>query len=299
MSVRHRRLQPEDPARVIVLGATGFVGADLVHGLRAAGVRVLGLGSRDLDLVAPDAAVRLQDVLRPDDAVVFGSALTPDRGDDTRVFMQNLAMAEHVSAAVAKTPCAHLLYVSSDAVYRDSEEVVDEATCASPSTLYGTMHVAREQIVRHALAGPDVPLLVLRPSLLYGPGDTHTAYGPNRFVRSAERDGQITLFGQGEESRDHVWVRDVSRLMCLALRQRSEGVLNVVTGRSLSFREVADAVTGAVGRPVQLEERVRVRPITHRRYDNSATASAFPQFRYTGFTEGFYAAWRERSSRGW
>jgi nucleoside-diphosphate-sugar epimerase len=214
--------------------------------------------------------------------------------------MQNLVMAEQVTAGLAKAPCAHVVYVSSDAVYDDTHAAIGQATCASPSTLYGVMHFARERMLRHALAGSDVPLLIIRPSLLYGPGDTHNAYGPNRFVRSALSEGVIALFGAGEERRDHVWVRDVSRLLVLALRHRSEGLLNAATGRSLSFRDVAEAVAAQVPRPVRLDERPRTGPVTHRHFDNAATQAAFPDFRYIPFAEGFAAAWQERGGRdGW
>jgi nucleoside-diphosphate-sugar epimerase len=291
---------PEDPSRVVVLGATGFLGADLVQVLHAAGATVVGLGSREVDLRASDAAARLQAVLRPDDALVFASALTPDRGRDVGTFMQNLVMAEQVAATLTKAPCAHVVYVSSDAVYDDTDATVTEVTCASPSTLYGAMHFARERVLRHTLDAVARPLLLVRPSLLYGPGDTHNAYGPNRFVRSAERERTIALFGAGEERRDHVWVRDVSRLIVLALRHRSEGTLNAATGRSVSFRDVAAAVAARMPNPVRIEERPRSGPIVHREFDAAVTAAAFPGFRYTPFAEGFAAAWEERGGRdGW
>jgi UDP-glucose 4-epimerase len=296
--VTHRQAPALNLVRVVVLGATGFVGADLVRQLSTEGVPVVAVGSSDIDLRAHDSVAALEARLHPDDPLVVVSALTPDRGRDIDTLMANLLMGQHVAAVVAKTRCAHVVYVSSDAVYEDVAEEVSETTCAAPTTLHGVMHVTRERMLRHALGGTGVPLCILRPSLLFGAGDPHNAYGPNRFLRTARADGVITLFGGGEEQRDHVWIRDVSRLTELVLRHRTDGVLNVATGRSLSFREVAERVTRIYGRSVRLEGRPRSGAITHRRFDVSALATAFPDFQYTPFEEALAATVREGGVTG-
>ena len=76
----HQNAGPEQPARVVVLGAGGVLGKPLLARLRADGIATLGIGSADIDLQAAGAAERLQTVLRADDAVVFLSALTPRQG---------------------------------------------------------------------------------------------------------------------------------------------------------------------------------------------------------------------------
>ena len=54
-------------------------------------------------------------------------------------------------------------------------------------------------------------LCIVRPTLVYGEGDPHNGYGPNRFIKLIKKK-PIELFGRGEELRDHVWINDVSRL---------------------------------------------------------------------------------------
>src|SRR5439155_13080717 len=124
-------------------------------------------------------------------------------------------------------PVAHLVNIGSDAVYADDANPVRESSCASPSSLHGAMHLAREVILADACRAAGIPLALLRPSLLYGPGDTHNGYGPNRFVRTARSDGSIALFGEGEEQRDHVFVDDVARMMAAVLERGSTGVVNL------------------------------------------------------------------------
>ena len=94
----HRLPHPAALTRVVVPGGHGFVGSQLVAHLRATGVPVLSLSAADLDLTQPSAVERLDAVLRPDDALVFVSALTPDRGKDIATLMRNLQMGQHVCA---------------------------------------------------------------------------------------------------------------------------------------------------------------------------------------------------------
>lgn len=283
--IQHHRSEPAPPSRVVVLGAHGFVAADLLGHLADLGVETVAVPSSRVDLRAPASAASLREILRPDDALVFVSALTPDRGRDIRTLMANLAMAEHVCTALDQAPCAHVVYISSDAIYADDANPVRETSCCDPSSFHGLMHLARERMLLLTLKKSGTPLLMLRPSLLYGARDTHNGYGPNRFLRTALSDRKITLFGGGEEKRDHVSIKDLSRLIGLALFHRSEGVLNVATGEAVSFHDVARTVADLVGGGVVVEPTPRQNPITHRHFDVTETLKTFPGFRYTPIRE--------------
>ena len=274
------------PKRVLVLGGSGFVGGAVVSHLNELHVEAVPLSSSDLDLCEADSVDLVKDRLRADDALVFISALTPDKGKDIRTLMKNLAMGEHVCAALSGSPCSHVIYVSSDAVYPDDANPVRETTCPGPSNFHGVMHMTREQMLSFTLARSGTPLLVLRPSLLYGAKDTHNAYGPNRFLRQAREKQPVALFGQGEEKRDHVYVEDLARLIGLGLMHRSRGALNVATGTSVSFMGVARAVFESLGERENIQCLPRSQPVTHRHFDVTLAHRAYPAFVYTTLADG-------------
>jgi UDP-glucose 4-epimerase len=284
----HQTNEPQQPARVIVVGAGGFVGGAIAQQLRNETVPVLGLTRKDVDLLQEDAAKKLAGLLRPDDAVVFVSAIAPAR--NSAALMQDLRMAEQLVAALAAQPVAHLVYISSDAVYADDANPVTERSCRQPSTMHGMMHAARELMLK---SEAKAPLAILRPSLLYGARDPHNGYGPNRFRRLAAKGEAITLFGEGEEQRDHVDIVDVARLTALALAHRSRGELNIATGASTSFRDVAEMVVKLSGKSAEIRGTPRQNPITHRHFDITECLKAFPQFRYTPLREGLERAARD------
>jgi nucleoside-diphosphate-sugar epimerase len=289
----HRRREDQAPRRVVVLGAGGFLGRSLVRSLTNADVEVLALGSKDIDLSQPGAAASLIERLRQDDALVFLAALTPDKGRDSAVLMRNLAMARSVAAATSKLKLAHLIYASSDAVYAFDTGLICEGTAAAPADLYGAMHRTREILLTQEAA---VPLAVLRFTAIYGPGDTHNSYGPNRFVRQAVETGRIDLFGNGEETRDHLFIADAVATLRAVLAAGSTGLINVASGTSVTFRQIADNIaTARPGVVVTISERKN--PITHRHFDVSEMLAAFPSLRTTAVAAGIAStieAWPRR-----
>ena len=85
----------------------------------------------------------------------------------------NLRMIEPVARIVEPKILSHFVYVSSDAVYKDSSGLLNEESCAEPASLHGIMHLSREIIMKEACN--DIPLMIVRPSLLYGSNDAALA----------------------------------------------------------------------------------------------------------------------------
>lgn len=282
----HLNSSPISPARVVILGAKGFVARALTAKLAEDGIAVLAISSRELDLTLPTAGPTLAASLKPSDALVMTAALTPEKGRDISTLMRNLRMAESVAAALAIHPCAHFVYLSSDAVYDWRQPTISELVAPSPTDLYSTMHLTREQMFVAATAAAKVPLCILRPCAVYGAGDTHNSYGPNRFARTASSEGNIRLFGGGEETRDHVYIDDVAAVITLSIRHRSTGTINVASGRSYAFAEVANAITQLAPRPVTTESLPRTGAVTHRHFDIAQLQQAFPRHTMTDLSTG-------------
>jgi UDP-glucose 4-epimerase len=306
----HQNPVRKTPVRVVILGAHGFIARHLRDWCNANGIDCLAIGSSDVDLGETGNASRLASLLRPGDAVVMTSILTPEKGRDYLTLMRNLRMAETVCRALAETPCAHFVYLSSDAVYDAQKVPLDEDSTREPTDLYALCHTGREMMLGAELASLMIPYCILRLTTVYGPGDTHNAYGPNRFARTALNDGRIVLFGKGEEKRSHIFIDDVIRLIGLALAHRSTGTLNVATRPAVSFGAIAGIVMNLAGKPVSLEHVPRtvpaihrpykstqlfrfiynlgrpIGPIVHRTFVNSAVFAAFPEFRFTALETG-------------
>jgi len=275
-----------NPARVVILGANGFVPRALDAALRAGGLSTLAVGRSTIDLTATDAPARLSALLCPDDVVVMTAALTPEKGRDVGTLIKNLRMVETLSAAVKAGTCAHIIYISSDAVYSFADPVISERTPPAPADLYGIMHLAREMTLRETAEKAGIPFCILRSCAIYGFGDTHNSYGPNRFIRTALERGVIQVFGAGEETRDHVFIGDVVSIIKSVAERCSVGLMNLVGGQSISFGLLADTVASILNSNIAVESLPRSGPITHRSFDVDRMRMDLPEHRPTSIDTG-------------
>jgi len=280
---QHEFRKAVSPQRVVILGSTGVIGRALAAYLKDRGETFAQIGSRDLDLLRDDAPEQLAGRLLPDDTVVVLAGIPLRQGRDQTTMAKNVQMGIHIFEALVRRPVAHVLYMSSDAVYPRSVEDVTESSPTGPSDPYSAMHLERERLF---LSLAHCPVAVLRSTQICAPHDTHDAYGPNRFLRTARQENRILLFGQGEETRDHIMVENVAAVIHGCLTHRSRGVLNVATGRSLSFSEVALLVADQCEPKPRIEHAPRQMPVTHRRFDVSAVGLAFPGFSFTTLEDG-------------
>jgi len=272
--------------RVVVLGAKGFVASRLIRMLGRHGFPCRPVGSAEVDLSNRAAAEKLKLIVRPEDAMVVAAGLTPELGRDRATFRKNVMMIDAVCEVLEEAPCAHVVYVSSGSVYDTRCENIDESSCCESDDPYGLAHIVREKLLAGTCQSAKVGLAIIRPSAIYGAGDTHNSYGPNRFLRSAISERKIALFGEGEEERDHIYIDDVANLIRLTLLRRRCGVMNAAHGEPLTFQEAALGIRKAVGGDVAVVMEPRLAPIRHQRFDTAALRKAFPEFQPTPFETG-------------
>lgn len=272
------------PRRVVVVGAHGFVGGAVTRRLISAGSDVLPLKRRHVDLCAPNAGETLAAYLRPTNSVVLAAAMAPCK--TSAMLVENLAMVRAMVEAFRITTPLHVVNISSDAVYPDLTSPLSEITPPAPDSLHGVMHLARELSLSSEL---EVPMAHVRPTLIYGLNDPHNGYGPNRFLRQAAQGETITLFGAGEERRDHVWVDDVAEIILRVLMYSSTGALNVATGEVHSFHQVAELVVAGSSSASRIAQSPRQGPMPHngyRAFDPRLTRLLFPDFSYRALPDG-------------
>ena len=277
--------QPTNPERVVLMGADGFVGSATLDRLNAERIAVVPLARQNMDLLAPGAALKLAPHLSPKSMLIVISALAPVK--TVPMLLDNLRMMQAVIEAVKARPVAHLVYISSDAVYRDSREPMTEASPAEPGSLHGVMHLAREVMLKNELA--NIPQVFVRPTLIFGPSDPHNGYGPNRFMRLAQAGKDIVLFGEGEELRDHIFIEDVAEIVCRCVLHRATGIVNAVTGTVSSFKQVAELAVARFEPCVKILGSPRQGPMPHggyRAFDPAALRRAFPDFKPVTLAEG-------------
>jgi UDP-glucose 4-epimerase len=277
--------------RIVVLGHTGYIGSRLTAAFLGAApdVPVVGRSAPSLDLTRPESAAALEELLDPGGALVVCAAIKKQLGDSPEMFEQNLAIVLNVCRAVAARPVRRIMFFSSASVYGEDVQhgIIDESTAVQPTSFYGIGKFAAERVlIRMAGQQSAASLLILRPALIYGPHEPAYYYGPSGFLARALSHEPITLWGDGEELREFLFIDDVVALTVRLTFSDTAGVLNIVSGTSYTYTQALAAIARLTGRQPAVASRARSKDKVDHRYDPSCLLRACPGFAFTTMEEG-------------
>lgn len=271
---------------VILLGATGFLGQAIQSALSRTGAEVHGFSSKTLDLTDRAAFGVLDALAEPDATLIFASAVTPDKGRTVDALDANLQMAMNVGRYLEQHPFGKVVYVSSDAVYPMSDDVVTESSPVEPADFYALAKYAGERVLANVCGAARIPLVIVRPTGVYGPGDTHNSYGPNRFISQIQNDKKVSLFGEGDDIRDHVYLDDVASIVVGLARSDATGLFNIASGESRSFGSIVEQLQALSPVEFEVANLPKSGGTSRRDFDISRLREALPELTLTPFEEG-------------
>jgi len=210
--------------RVLVTGATGFLGGAIARELARQGVAVRGIGrnlrvgadleSCGVSFQSCDLARergRLRELVKECDAVVHAAALSAPWGPRAKFVAANVDVTRHVLEACASAKVGRLVHISSPSVLFALQHQHKLTESTPWSSRAGNHYIAtkREAELRAIAAGA----VVLRPRALFGPGDTTLL---PRIIRVARR-GVFPLVGAEDPLMDLTWIGDAVEAVGLAL----------------------------------------------------------------------------------
>jgi UDP-glucose 4-epimerase len=260
--------------RALVTGAAGFIGSTLAERLLRDGADVVGLdcftdyyprplkehnlaGLRDQPRFRLIES-RIQDAdlvsILADRTHVFHLAaqagVRRSWGRDFAVYIGNNIEATHVllEACVGR-PVERFVYASSSSVYGDSVSLpVREDALAQPVSPYGVTKLAAEHLCALYHVNYGVPAVSLRYFTVYGPRQ-RPDMAFHRFLRAIILDQPITLYGDGEQTRDFTYVHDAATAAVAAAMLGVPGrVYNIGGGSRVSVNQVLEMIGRVSGR---------------------------------------------------
>ncbi len=249
-------------ARVLVTGASGFIGTGLCRSLQSCGARVIatvhGEASHDtgvmevhhVDVRDRDAVHALVHVAAPDyvvhlAAVKVGGAGLPDYRS---AYQANLFATMHLAEAVINTgSCRRFVYLSSAEEYGRAPVPFDSTAREAPLSAYGLSKLAATQLLQALAATHGLAIAVLRATVVYGPGQHAPMFVP-ALVRALVAGKRFSMTA-GAQNRDLVYIDDVidAILRALVMTARHDEVLHVSAGNPVSIRDVALLAARLVG----------------------------------------------------
>lgn len=245
--------------KVLVTGATGFIGGAVVRSLVGAGHEVTGLvrseaGSAAQKLKESGVRLAVGEMLKPEtygglvaevDAVVHAAQYAV-KGRLTRAKVVELGSANHLMTSTLADSCItsgrRLVYTSGTFNYGDrGDEWITESTPFNASPL-GETHAREVSALRDLRTHRSLDLVVVAPGFVIGPG----GYFKEALYDQA-RQNRLRVVGSGQNYWSCIEVNDLAAAFALALENApAGGEYNVVDDNPLTLRALVDAVTDAM-----------------------------------------------------
>jgi UDP-glucose 4-epimerase len=280
-----------DIKRILILGHSGFVGQRLKEYFqtRYPAIDIVGISSREIDLTQPQKSMTLSEYFDLDTAVIMCSGIKSNYGTNLETYAKNVAMVQNVCRVLAKYPVRKFVFFSSIAVYGvDKHDVnITEQTEIIPDTHYGLSKYDSEKLLSLEFKQlKQSSLIILRTPTIYGPNEKIIASTPSGFLTTYLRGGQVTLWGDGSDLREFLFIEDLIRIIDFLLQGGFSGVLNVSSGCVHSYREAVDIIAHLLDKELTVNYRERTKPKVDKVYNTSFLKSLLPQFSFTPLEKG-------------
>jgi nucleoside-diphosphate-sugar epimerase len=264
--------------KALVTGVAGFIGSHLASALLDTGATVVGvdaftdyypraLKESNLEVNRGRTAFHfteatLQDADLP--ALLDGvthvfhlaaqAGVRKSWGRDFRTYTaNNVDATQKLLEACVGRPLHRFVHASSSSVYGDRAAIpMKEDALPQPVSPYGVTKMAAEQLGYLYYVNYGVPAVAMRYFTVYGPRQ-RPDMAFNRFIRAALKDQPITLYGDGEQTRDFTFVGDaVAATVAAAERGVPGTAYNIGGGSRVSMNHVIRIIEGIAGRPLQV-----------------------------------------------
>jgi UDP-glucose 4-epimerase len=254
--------------KAFVTGVAGFIGSTLAERLIRDGADVVGMDCFTDHYPRPIkegnlAAIRGHERFRFVEAALQEADLPALLADRSHVFhlaaeagvrkswgrhfsvyaVNNVEATQVLLEACTTAPVQRVVYSSSSSVYGDNVALpMREDALPQPVSPYGVTKLAAEQLCYLYHVNHNVPTVSLRYFTVYGPRQ-RPDMGFHKFLRAVHRHEPITLFGDGEQTRDFTFVSDAVQANILAAERGVPGhVYNIGGGSRVSINEVFEMI---------------------------------------------------------
>ena len=262
--------------KAFVTGAAGFIGSHLTSALLDSGAEVTGLDCftdyypREIKMANVavnagrpgfkfiDGSIQHADLpaLLDEKTHVFHLAaqagVRKSWGRDFRIYTDhNVDASQRLLEACVGRPLRRFVYASSSSVYGDNVSIpMREDALPQPVSPYGVTKLAAEQLCHLYAVNHGVPATSVRYFTVYGPRQ-RPDMAFNRFIRAALAGQPITLYGDGEQTRDFTYVTDaVAATMAAGERGVAARAYNIGGGSRVSINQVLDIIGRIAGKPL-------------------------------------------------
>ena len=250
---------------ILVAGGSGLVGSAIVRELKRLNQDVIGISSKDVDLLDRDKTFKYIENLKPT-AIVDSAAKVGGIGGNNsypvEFLSQNLQIQSNLMDAAHAAKVSKFVFLGSSCIYpRDCAQPIKEeylltGALEQTNSAYAVAKIAGIELIKSYRKEYGYKWISVMPTNMYGPNDNFDLENGHvlpvlirKFIEAKRSgSGKVILWGSGSPLREFLHVDDLAKAVLLCVDKYDDSKqINVGSGQEVSIKDLADKISKAVG----------------------------------------------------
>ena len=250
---------------ILVAGGSGLVGSAIVRELKRLNKDVIGISSKDVDLLDRKKTFEFINNLKPA-AIIDSAAKVGGIGGNNsypvEFLSQNLQIQSNLMDAAHAAKVSKFVFLGSSCIYpKDCAQPIKEeylltGALEQTNSAYAVAKIAGIELIKSYRKEYGYKWISLMPTNMYGPNDNFDLENGHvlpvlirKFIEAKRSDsGKVTLWGSGSPLREFLHVDDLAKAIVLCMDKYDDSrQINIGSGQEVSIKDLADKISKAVG----------------------------------------------------
>jgi GDP-L-fucose synthase len=250
---------------ILVAGGSGLVGSAIVRELKRSNQDVIGISSKDVDLLDRNKTFDFINNLKPK-AIIDSAAKVGGIGGNNsypvEFLSQNLQIQSNLMDAAHAAKVSKFVFLGSSCIYpRDCAQPIKEeylltGALEQTNSAYAVAKIAGIELIKSYRKEYGYKWISVMPTNMYGPNDNFDLENGHvlpvlvrKFIEAKRSgNGKVTLWGSGSPLREFLHVDDLAKGLVLCIDKYDDSQqINIGSGQEVSIKDLADKISKAVG----------------------------------------------------
>ena len=252
---------------ILITGTSGFVGKRVIEQLRTryndediitfSSSSINGIKNIYSNNYVFDSDYLVNSGCEDVETLVHIGAFTPKSGfeaNDINKSSSNIENTRRLLEALEKTKSLkRIVYLSTLDVYESTDDIISENTPVGPQTMYGWSKLYCEEMVKTFARENNILFCILRLGHVYGEGEEKYRKVMPVMIKSALKNEDINIYGDGEALRSFIYIDDVAKAVVNSLNLSSSDIINIVGNEAVSINDLAKKIIALSGKNIKVE----------------------------------------------
>jgi GDP-L-fucose synthase len=250
---------------ILVAGGSGLVGSAIIRELNRLNQKVIGISSKDVDLLDREKTFEFIKKLEPT-AIIDSAAKVGGIGGNysypVEFLSQNLQIQSNLMDAAHAAKVSKFVFLGSSCIYpRDCAQPIKEeylltGALEQTNSAYAVAKIAGIELIKSYRKEYGYKWISVMPTNMYGPNDNFDLENGHvlpvlirKFIEAKRSgSGEVTLWGSGSPLREFLHVDDLAKAVVLCMDKYDDSKqINVGSGHEVSIKDLADKISKAIG----------------------------------------------------